>query len=203
MIKSIIFDLGNILISFKPSEYLDKMGYAPAAKEIIVRCIFKSTEWDLLDNGDITTEEAIERISKRLSLKREEIASVFNLRIKIMYPIIKNIKLLPALKKRGFKLYYLSNFPSDIFDEVYNEYDFFKYFDGGIISSIVKVSKPDKRIFELLLEKYSLVANECLFIDDVELNARSAYSVGMRAIHALETEDLSQLIEKQLYIVSF
>jgi HAD superfamily hydrolase (TIGR01509 family) len=202
MIKNIVFDLGNVLVSFKPGEYLDKKGYSANAKNIIISDIFKSREWELLDNGDLTTPVAIEKISERSSLKREEIAAVFNLRTEIMYPIDRNIKLLPELKKRGFKLYFLSNFPEDIFDEIFKKYDFFKLFDGGIISSRVKCSKPDVKIFEILMGKYSLVAEECLFIDDIEINVRTAGSVGMKVICALEPLGLSELIEKELKLYS-
>jgi putative hydrolase of the HAD superfamily len=198
MIKNIVFDLGNVLVSFKPADFLDKKGFAAEAKNIIISDIFRSREWGLLDNGEITTTEAIEKISARSSLKREQIASVFNLRSKIMYPINRNTKLLPALKKRGFKLYFLSNFPEDIFDEIFEKYEFFRFFDGGIISSKVKFSKPDIRIFKVLLEKYSLSAEECLFIDDIEINVRAADSVGMKSICALESAELSELIEKGL-----
>jgi HAD superfamily hydrolase (TIGR01509 family) len=198
MIKNIVFDLGNVLISFKPAEYFEKSGYPEKEKNVIINDIFSSREWKLIDNGDITTGEAIEKIVARSSLKQHEIASVFNLRREILYPVDKNIKLLPGLKKRGFKLYYLSNFPDDIFDAVYNEYPFFNFFDGGIISSRVNASKPDRKIFKILLDKYFLTANECLFIDDIELNVQSASSVGMTAICALESADLSELIEKEL-----
>jgi HAD superfamily hydrolase (TIGR01509 family) len=202
MIKNIIFDLGNVLISFRPNDFLDKMGYASEAKTIIINDIFKSPEWQLLDKGSLTTPEAIEKISIRSSLKRNDIAAIFNLRTKIMYPINRNINLLPALKERGFKLYFLSNFPEDIFDEVFQEYEFFKFFDGGIISAKVKCSKPDIRIFEILMNKYFLVAEECLFIDDIEINASAARLAGIRSICASESTDLSELIEKNLELVS-
>ena len=202
MIKNIVFDLGNVLISFKPEDFLDKTGYAADEKNIIINDIFRSREWGLIDNGDINATEAIEKISARSSLRREQIASVFNLRSKIMYPINKNTKLLPSLKKRGFKLYFLSNFPEDIFDEIYDGYEFFRFFDGGIVSSKVRFSKPDIRIFNVLLEKYSLSAEECLFIDDIEMNVRAAGSVGMKGICVLESAELSELIEKELKPVS-
>jgi FMN phosphatase YigB (HAD superfamily) len=198
MIKNIIFDLGNVLISFKPADYLDKAGYAPEAVTVIINDIFQSVEWDLIDNGAITTKEAIEKISERSSMKREEIASVFDSRTKIMYPVNSNVKLLPGLKNRGLKLYYLSNFPDDIFEEVYKEYEFFSFFDGGIISSRVKQSKPNIKIFEILLEKYSLRSDECLFIDDIEINVSAAIKTGMKGIKAQEDADLLELIEKEL-----
>ena len=74
-----------------------------------------------------------------------------------MFPLDSNVRLLPELKKRGFRLYYLSNFPLDIFEEVKTGYYFFKYFDGGLISAEAKFSKPDAALYKILLEKYSLV----------------------------------------------
>ena len=57
MIKNIIFDLGNVLISFKPSEYFDKKNYPRSIKAAILSDIFGSKEWLMLDNGEITTSE--------------------------------------------------------------------------------------------------------------------------------------------------
>jgi epoxide hydrolase-like predicted phosphatase len=202
MINNIVFDLGNVLLSFNPSGYLDKSGYTTGHKNIIINDIFRSREWELIDNGDITTGDAIDKISSRSSLNRKEIASLFNLRIKILYPITRNTKLLHSLKERGFKLYFLSNFPDDIFDEVHNKYEFFKFFDGGIISSRVKVSKPDRKIFDILLEKYSLKAEECLFIDDNELNVKTADRIGMTGIFVLASDNISELIENKLCQIS-
>jgi len=135
MIKNIIFDLGNVLISFKPSEYFDKNNYPLSIKATILSDIFGSKEWLMLDNGEITTPEAIDAIATKSSLSKKEIAHIFNLRTDLMFPLDSNVRLLPELKKRGFRLYYLSNFPLDIFEEVSTEYYFFKYFDGGLISA--------------------------------------------------------------------
>ena len=198
MIRNIVFDLGNVLISFKPEEFFDNNGYGEEAKNAIINEIFGSREWQMLDNGDLSTNEAIKSLSSNSSLETEEIASIFNLRIKIMFPLTANTKLLPALKKRGFKLYYLSNFPDDIFDEISNKYDFFEYFDGGIISARVNASKPDRKIFEILLGKYFLSPRECLFIDDSELNVKAAESFGMTGLHIKNPEDLKKQIEKAL-----
>ncbi len=195
MIKNIVFDLGNVLISFKPDEFFYKNGYDEPAVKVLIDEIFRSREWLMLDNGDITTKEAIEGISAKSSLKTEVIASVFNLRTKIMFPLAYNTKMLPELKKHGFKLYYLSNFPDDIFDEVFNKYDFFRYFDGGIISARVNASKPDTRIFRILIDKYSLSANESLFIDDSEINVKAAESIGMKGLHIKKSGDLASEIE--------
>jgi putative hydrolase of the HAD superfamily len=198
MIKNIIFDLGNVLISFKPSEYFEKNNYPENIKETILKDIFGSNEWQMLDSGKITTPEAIDAISKKSSLSIKEIAHIFNLRTDLMYPLDSNIKILPELKKHGFRLYYLSNFPIDIFDEVRAGYYFFKYFNGGLISAEAKSSKPDDVIFKILLEKYSLNASECLFIDDIEINVRTAQSLGMTGITTYGSLEISNDVEKAI-----
>jgi glucose-1-phosphatase len=198
MIRNIIFDLGNVLLSFKPSEYFDKHKYPSAIKAKILSDIFGSKEWLMLDNGEIATQEAINAISKRSSLKLEEIEHIFNLRTDLLFPLDSNIKVLPGLKKRGFKLYYLSNFPLDIFDEVRSGYYFFKYFEGGLISAEAKCSKPDARIYKILMEKYSLIPYESLFIDDLEANVISAQTFGMKCLLTNGSLEIAQEVEKAL-----
>jgi len=198
MIKNIIFDLGNVLISFKPAEYFEKNKYPENIKNTILSDIFGSNEWRMLDSGEITTPQAIEAISKRSSLNKKEIAHIFNLRTDLMFPLDSNVRLLPELKKRGFRLYFLSNFPLDIFEEIRSGYYFFKYFEGGLISAEVKSSKPDAGIYKIIMEKYSLTANECLFIDDIEINVKTAEFLGMKGIATYGSLEISKEIEKAL-----
>jgi len=182
MIRTVIFDLGNVLISFIPSEFLKKKNYPLTIRNTILRDVFQGEEWKLLDNGSINVNEAIDSIALKSPLKREEIAFVFSFRREIMFPLDDNVRLLPALKKHGFGVYYLSNFPLDTFEEVRNDYYFFRHFDGGIISAEVKLSKPDVRIYNHFLDKFSLDPKECLYIDDIEENTMAAESTGMKTL---------------------
>jgi putative hydrolase of the HAD superfamily len=198
MIKNLVFDLGNVLLSFKPAEYLTKNNYPETIKALVLSDVFGSQEWAMLDKGEISTPDAIETISKNSSLKREEITHIFNKRTDLMFPLDQNVRLLPGLKKRGLKLYYLSNFPLDIFDEVRSGYYFFKHFEGGLISAEAKHAKPDQRIYELLMEKYSLIPEECLFIDDIEINVNSARAFGMKGLFTDGSPEIAKDIEKAL-----
>ena len=200
MIKNVIFDLGNVLLGFRPSEYLEKNKYPDNLKKTILADIFNSREWLMLDNGDINIDDAIEAISLRSSLKKLEIVRIFNLRREILVPVDSNLKMLPELKEHGFRLYFLSNFPADLWYEVKNKYSFFKEFDGGLISAEVKVSKPDIRIFRILLEKYSLNPEECFFIDDIEANVRSAETIGIKGLFTNGSEVISGEMRKALGI---
>ena len=200
MIRNIIFDLGNVLLSWKPEEYLINNGYSVAERSVIINDVFRSTEWLALDNGDMGLEEAVERIALKSSLKSSEIHSVFDLRLKILSPITPNTKIVPALKKAGFRVYYLSNFPEDIFDEVEEKNDFFRSFDGGFISARAKASKPDEKIFQILLSTYDLVPEESLFIDDTHVNALSAENLGISVIHLSDPFQLKEKIQDFLNV---
>ena len=100
MIKNIVFDLGNVLISFRPSEFFDQKNYPENIKAKILSDIFESKEWLLLDNGLISTLEAIEAIASKSSLNKEEIGHIFNLRTELLFPLDQNVRLLPELKKQ-------------------------------------------------------------------------------------------------------
>ncbi|MBK7132148.1 MAG: hypothetical protein IPH69_04770 [Bacteroidales bacterium] len=98
MIKNLVFDLGNVLISFKPAEFFDKKDYPESVKAKILSDIFGSNEWLMLDNGDINTRQAIDLIASKSTLNKEEIAHIFNLRSELIFPLDQNVRLLPGLK---------------------------------------------------------------------------------------------------------
>ena len=101
-----------------------KKNYPETIKAIILSDIFESEEWKMLDNGLINTSEAIEAIASKSSLNREEIDHVFKLRTDLLFPLDQNVRLLPELRKQGFRLYFLSNFHLDIFEQVKTGYYF-------------------------------------------------------------------------------
>ena len=59
----------------------------------------------------------------------------------------------------------------------------FKYFDGQIISALEHMVKPDREIYDLILNRYHLKPEECLFIDDLEPNVKAAQAVGINTVH--------------------
>ncbi|MFN8241996.1 MAG: HAD family phosphatase [Bacteroidales bacterium] len=201
MIRNIVFDLGNVLLNWNPEQHFIRKGLSHEEREVILSEVFRAPEWPMLDNGDLSLWEAVERISVRSTLNTDQILAAFNSRLEILFPLDFNIKLLPGLKKAGFKLYYLSNFPEDIFDEVTAKNSFFTLFDGGIISARVRLSKPDPEIFRHLAGNYNLEYGETLFIDDIKTNVDAAVSLGMKGIHLKDQTGLRAHLEELLGIV--
>jgi 2-haloacid dehalogenase len=103
--------------------------------------------------------------------------------------IPENVALLPKLKEK-YKLYGLTNWSAETFPIVFKQYAFFTLFDGIVISGVEKMIKPDKNIFELMLERYHLEAENSLFIDDNRNNIQTAKEMGFATIHVQAGTDL-------------
>lgn len=195
--KNIIFDLGNVLISWDPAGYLRGKGLSEDEQTFLVRELFGSPEWVELDRGTLTAAEAISRIAAR-NPAREKLIRDHSDFHPMLHPIGENTGLLEGLKKKGYRLFYLTNYHDELFDTTVAARDFFHHFEGGVVSARVKLIKPDRAIFETLLEKYGLDARETLFIDDSLKNVEAAAGLGMETIHLTEPSLLKKLLEEKL-----
>ena len=131
MYKNIIFDLGNVLLSFNPKDYL-KSKISEDRIDDVYKAIFKSEEWVMLDRGTITEKDAINRIIERNNTYRDDINLAFKDWYDILRPIEEAVEVLTKLKKNGYNVYYLSNFHELAFKEVTTKNNFFELFDGGV-----------------------------------------------------------------------
>lgn len=190
MIKNIVFDLGRVLLSFEPKKYLQETFKDSYLCETLFKEIFSSKEWLNLDCGTISKENAVQAFVNRNPNYNKEITHCMNDWHNILTPIESNVNVLRKLKTNGYNLYILSNFHELAFEHVSTKYDFFKLFDGGIISYKVNQLKPNKEIYTTLMNKYDLVPEETLFIDDSEENINSADLLGFNTIHCTDNIDL-------------
>lgn len=196
MVKNIIFDLGNVLLNFKPVVYLHTKISNKEKVQQIYEEIFTSEEWLMLDRGVITEEEAVDEICNRSTENSELIRSVMHNWYQLLTPIEDTIEVLKELKDKGYKLYVLSNFHLLAYKDVTKRYKFFTYFDGGIISYKEKLMKPEKDIYDKLIRRYEINPKESIFIDDTQENIESAAKLGFKAILFTNSKDLRRkLIE--------
>lgn len=206
MIKNIIFDLGRVLLSWEPYKYMLETFPKDVADELNEK-VFESEDWWLMDKGVFLEEQLWQKKLKELPHLSEYILHMKDKVPDLLTPIEENIKLIPKLKQKGFKLYILSNFSEKNFELVYNKYDFFKFFDGMVISSHVKLAKPQKEIYLELIKKYSLKPEESIFVDDKLENVSAAQSLGFRTIHLQDhaslTEELQRVLKSCGFDVSF
>ena len=76
--------------------------------------------------------------------------------------------------------------------------DFLPLMDGGVFSCDVKLIKPDRRIYECITQKYNLIPNECVFIDDIERNVKAAKDFGFNAIQFMTLEQAQRDLNAML-----
>lgn len=195
MYKNIIFDLGNVLISFNPMEYL-KSKISEEKIQEVYKAIFQSEEWIMLDRGTITEKEAINNIIEKNSIYRDDISLAFEDWYAILKPIEETIKVLEDLKSKGYNIYYLSNFHELAFKEVSTKNSFFELFDGGVVSYEEKIIKPEEEIYRLILKRYNLTPSETIFIDDTKVNVEGAEKLGITTIFLENPRKLREELRK-------
>ena len=195
MIKNIIFDLGNVLLDFNPKVYV-KSKVTEEKVEEIYKCIFQSDEWPMLDRGTISEEDAKINIINRNIENEELINLVFENWYDILIPIESSVDVLKKLKQNGYKVYYLSNFHLAAFEYVTKKHDFFECFDGGVVSYEENLLKPEKEIYEKIIDKYDLIPSQTIFIDDMKENVEAAIKLGLKGIILNNPKDLKAELEE-------
>ncbi|WP_055668367.1 HAD family hydrolase [Desnuesiella massiliensis] len=182
MIKNIVFDVGNVLVSFNPLQYLESFKLDKDVKDHIMEAIFKSKEWIELDRGTLTEDEAVQMFCLSSEEHSEAIKAIMANWMSMLTPIEESISILKELKRREYKIYILSNYHEKSFKYINENNEFFSLIDGKVVSSEIKLLKPEKEIYEELINKYSLKAEECLFIDDTLTNIEAAKEIGIKGV---------------------
>ena len=146
--KHIIFDIGNVLLAFQPQAFLQKH-FAPSVVDDLMAMVFGSAEWVALDMGTMMTNDAILALANKHPRCRDEIAFVLENWTHMLTPLEQNVAIAQELKRSGYALYLLSNFHKEAWETVLARYDFFRLFDGRVISCYEHCTKPDPKIYRL------------------------------------------------------
>lgn len=195
MIKNIIFDIGNVLTDFRWRELLQEKGFDETMIERFAKAAFLNDVWREYDRGVWTDEQLIEAFVQNDPAIEKEIRMVFENIEGMVTPREYAIPWLKKLKESGYRVLYLSNFSRKAEVECADSLSFMPYMDGGILSYQDKMIKPDPAIYELLLTRYGLVAEESVFIDDTPVNVEAAKKFGIHGIHFKTKEQ----VDEELY----
>ncbi len=196
MINNIVFDIGNVLLDFKPQEYLKNKGFSDALIDKLMTCIFMSREWIELDKGTIEVEEAVKNFIDSAPTIGNEIIEIMEDWTSMLKPKEDMIEMLYKLKKKGYRIYLLSNYHKKAFEITRRQNRFIEDVDGYVISWEHNCIKPQKEIYCKLLDKYSLINEETLFIDDMEENVIGSEQVGIKGIIFSDVENLKKTLKK-------
>lgn len=183
-IDNVVFDVGNVLLSFAPEKILQRLLPGHEADfPALLDMIFFSPYWCMLDRGTLSAEEAVAVMSCRRTDLRPQVERVMQGWNECLPVLEEGAQALRACKEHGKRCYALTNYADLPFAESCQRYaDIFSLFDGMTVSAREHVTKPDQRIYHRLLDAYRLDPERTLFIDDSAANIESALNCGLQAL---------------------
>ena len=181
MIKNIIFDFGNVFVGWDPRRIFRQI--IPGNDlDNFMQTVWRE-EWNNnLDSG-ITLAENEQILSAKYPQHKEYI-TFFN---RHWYDSLseenpESVALLADVQQAGYATYGLSNWSAETFPSTMEAHPFFKTLTGIVLSGKEKVCKPDPKIYQILLERYRLIPEACVFIDDRQENLDTAQQLGIETV---------------------
>lgn len=182
--QAIVFDLGGVLIDWNPRYLYRKLfGEDEASMERFLGEVCTG-EWNARQDAgrplSVATEELVAKHPAQEALIRAYYARWPEM---VAGAIEPTVEILAALKEDAYPLFALSNWSAETYPIARERFAFFEMFDQIVISGEIERVKPDREIFDHLLEKARRRAEECVFIDDSPGNVTAAVALGFDAIH--------------------
>lgn len=188
MIRTFIFDLGNVIVSFDHSKIVSKFGAVCkySHDEIFSKAISSELvrEYSV---GAITTTEFYEAIVRELdmSMSFEDFFQAWNCTF-VSEPIIPE-RIIKNLSEK-YKLLVLSDTNEMHFDYIKENFPILNYIDDFVLSHKVNFVKPSAEIFQAVVEIAGFKPEECFFVDDLKINVEGAKKFGLNAMQFISAE---------------
>jgi len=191
-IKTVAFDLGGVLLDWNPRHLYRQLLPTEAAVERFLAEVC-TPDWNAtLDAGRPFQDAIAELLAKHP--EQAELIEAYRSRWPEMLGgcFTETLDVMRRLRAEGFPIYALSNWSAETFAATRDQFPFLDEFDGILLSGEVGVSKPDPVIFERFLERFGLLAESTVFIDDSAANVAVARSMRINAILFLDAARLEQ-----------
>ena len=194
-IKNIVFDFGGVLVDWNPRYLYKTLFDDPQEMEYFLTHIC-SDAWNVQQDAGRTLAEGTRVLQEQFPEHKAMIQRFYDdWEVMLKSDIPQNTALLPELKK-NYRLFGLTNWSGETFPIALKRFSFFEEFEGIVVSGDEKMAKPDKEIFFLLLSRYQLHAEDCLFIDDNSNNISTAKEMGFHTIHFTDDVNLEQQLKQ-------
>lgn len=199
MIKTIIFDIGRVLIGYDWDAYILKLFNQDKEKLKRIRhALFERGYWNEVDRGVWSKSELMDAFSSEDPGLRPDIEFFWDNVGGALWQYDFTKDWIKELHEKGYQLLYLSNWSENMRLQCQEQLDFLPLLDGGVFSYEEKLIKPDHAIYECIIKRYNLIPEECVFLDDKIENVNAAIECGMHGIqvtsHDFAVEELNKLL---------
>ncbi len=190
MEKTIVFDLGGVLIDWNPRHLYEKIFFDLDEMEYFLKEVC-SLDWNSHMDVDKSFLDGIDELVPKFPQYEEQIRAYYPRWDEMISGVFQGaVEILRELKEAGYPLAALSNWSSETFPLVKDQYEFLSWFTPLVISGHIGYKKPDPEPFQILLHELNLNAGDCIFIDDIEDNIQEARRQGFEAIQFSSPEQL-------------
>ncbi|MCR5597816.1 MAG: HAD family phosphatase [Lachnospiraceae bacterium] len=191
MIKNVIFDIGMVLADFRYEAYMrDDLGFDEKTIRVFKERIVESPLWNEIDRSAIPLDDVVSEMKSRVPEYHDEAENFFSHVTGLIASYDYSRPWLEELKAKGYRVYLLSNYSKDYFElHRKSKFTFVDLADGMVISGFEKINKPEPEIYKILLNRYSLIPEECIFMDDREVNVEAAKKLRINAFVFKSYED--------------
>lgn len=193
---NIIFDIGGVILDWHPGRLLEHFYADPAERARMQPLIFQHADWLELDRGALSEAQILARIAQRAGRPVPELASLFEAIRDSLVPKPDTALLLQSLGAQGVPLYCLSNMPAGIYHQLRELHDFWRHFQGVVISGLVGMVKPEPQIYQYLLGTYGLRAADTVFVDDLPVNVAAAEALGLKGLHFQSAAQVAEALRQ-------
>ena len=192
-IKNIIFDFGGVVMDWNPRYYFKNHFNDDDKMEFFLKNI-ATDEWNIeQDRGRSLAEGTKIQIAQFPDWEKDIRAYYDNWTTMLKGDIPENVAVLRKLENSNYELFGLTNWSAETFPFALKNYDFFAIFkDKIVVSGTEKLIKPDPKIWNLLLDRYQIKAEESVFIDDNFKNIETAKNLGFICVHIQENTNLEK-----------
>jgi len=193
-----LFDLGNVFFDWHPKHFYKDVFPNSQEMEYFLSEICND-KWNIQQDAGRSIEEAERELIALFPEYTDKVKLYYKNHSKMIKGVFqKSVELLEELKKEGYLCYVLSNWSAETFLETKETFSFLSFFDGLIISGEEKLIKPDLKIYHLACERFDLIPENTIFIDDKIENIDSASRLKFQTIHLTNPDEIKSLVKKAL-----
>jgi glucose-1-phosphatase len=182
LIKNIIFDLGNVLVNVHFDKFSKELLKAGVKEQVFNELFYSKELKEKFESGSLSKSEFLQIIKQKLGVKisKKKFIEIFS----DMFTEIPEMKkfITKIAGENKYKLILLSNTNSFHFNYIKKKFDYIRLLKTFALSYKLKMIKPAPLIYEIVIKRYRLKANETLFTDDLDVNCKAAERAGFITI---------------------
>lgn len=187
---TLVFDLGGVLVDWDPRHLYRKLIEDDAEREHFLTEIC-TLEWHRRHDAGRPFADGVAELVERHP-EYQDLIEAWHHRFDEMVPgdLPETVDLLADVVALGDPVYALTNWSGDAWPMARKRFGFLAWFDGIVVSGLEGVAKPDRAIYDRLVQRYDLRRSDTVFIDDWDRNVEGARAAGLQALLFSSAEGL-------------